>query len=119
MTALSVPHGPIDTEPLAFTTRARQHDILRDTLATALVPLGDWDEHVASWIASREWGLAATVAAWVHQAAGCDCDTAAPAPDDGPDGPCPDLCGHTRAEHREDVGCTRCTCSFTRPGGLP
>ncbi|MFJ9101309.1 hypothetical protein ACIRJM_22910 [Streptomyces sp. NPDC102405] len=73
--APGIPAGPIDREPLTYPgdhypTAAEKAAILRDTLATAGVELGAYDDRIAAWLAeSADWSTLAVIASWIQRAA--------------------------------------------------
>jgi hypothetical protein len=71
----AIPTGPIDREPLDYPgdhypTAAEKTTILRDTLATAGVELGAYDDRILTWFAGfADWSTFAVIASWVKRAA--------------------------------------------------
>jgi hypothetical protein len=60
---------PIDREPRGYPYLAKENEaLLRDTLATAGVKLGEWDDLILRWLAKWEFGTIAVVASWVTRA---------------------------------------------------
>lgn len=71
--ALSVPPGPIHTEPTGLTADAHDPDVLYDALlaecAAARIELGQWDLRELAWLARCGPGVALTVASLIQRAA--------------------------------------------------
>ncbi|MDP5310407.1 hypothetical protein [Streptomyces poriferorum] len=66
-----IPTGPIETEPPGYRTNSEQHTALLDTLHTAGVELGDYDQRIVDWLTLSpgwEWATVATIASWVKRA---------------------------------------------------
>jgi hypothetical protein len=61
---------PIDREPRGYPYLSKENEaLLRDTLATAGVELGEWDDLILRWLAKWEFGTVAVVASWIVRTA--------------------------------------------------
>ena len=66
-----IPSGPIEREPLDFRPVTEKETILRNTLHTAGVGLGAYDERIIEWFAQfADWGTFAVITSWVQRAGG-------------------------------------------------
>ena len=60
---------PIDREPRGYPYLGEENEaLLRDTLATAGVELGEWDDLILRWLTKWEFGAVAVVASWIVRA---------------------------------------------------
>ncbi|MFB7596918.1 hypothetical protein [Streptomyces sp. NPDC056160] len=64
-----IPAGPVTTEPAGFRISDEQAAVLRDTLTTAGIDLGEYELKIVDWLSMWEWATVATICSWIQRAA--------------------------------------------------
>jgi hypothetical protein len=66
---VSIPVGPIETEPMGVASHEQQAAVLKRALAAAGVDdLGAYERRTANWLGGWEWSTIAIIASWLERA---------------------------------------------------